>query len=102
MQIREVVTEFHFDCQVRKLSLKTIALYDRQLEYLAAYMENGTGITNIAEGRSIHIKKFLVGKADVGRKPQYINDLLKAFKVFFKFLAGEGFIQQNDLGAYFE
>ena len=27
MQIREVITEFHFDCQVRKLSPKTIALY---------------------------------------------------------------------------
>ena len=74
MQIREVITEFHFDCQVRKLSPKTIALYDRQLEYLAAYMENVTGITNIEEVRSIHIKKFLVDKADAGRKPQYIND----------------------------
>ena len=53
MQIREVITEFHFDCQVRKLSPKTIALYDRQLEYLAAYMENVTGITIIEEVRSV-------------------------------------------------
>ncbi len=95
MQIREVVTEFHFDCQVRKLSSKTIALYDRQLEYLAAYMENTTGITNIEEVRSIHIKKFLVGKTEAGRKPQYINDLLKAFKVFFKYCVQEGHIQTD-------
>lgn len=95
MQIREVVTEFHFDCQVRKLSPKTIALYDRQLEYLAAYMENMTGITNIEEVRSIHIKKFLVGKTEAGRKPQYINDLLKAFKVFFKYCVQEGHIQTD-------
>ena len=74
MQIREVITEFHFDCQVLKLSPKTIRLYDCQLEYLAAYMERMTGITNIEEVRSIHIKKFLVDKADAGRKPQYIND----------------------------
>ena len=65
MQIREVITEFHFDCQVRKLSPKTIALYDRQLEYLVAFMEESTGITIIEEVRSIHIKKFLVGKADL-------------------------------------
>ncbi len=95
MQIREVITEFHFDCQVRKLSSKTIALYDRQLEYLAAYMENMTGITNIEEVRSIHIKKFLVGKTEAGRKPQYINDLLKAFKVFFKYCVQEGHIQTD-------
>ena len=73
MQIREVITEFHFDCQVRKLSPKTIALYDLQLEYLAAYMENVTGITIIEEVRSIHIKKFLVSKSDAGRKPQFYN-----------------------------
>ena len=34
MQIREVIIEFHFDCQVRKLSPKTIALYDRQQVFL--------------------------------------------------------------------
>ena len=95
MLIREAITEFHFDCQVRKLSPKTIALYDRQLEYLAAYMENVTGITNIEEVRSIHIKRFLVGKADAGRKPQYINDLLKAFKVFFKYCLQEGYTQTD-------
>lgn len=95
MQIREAITEFHFDCQVRKLSPKTIALYDRQLEYLAAYMEQTTGITIIEEVRSIHIKRFLVGKADAGRKPQYINDLLKAFKVFFKYCVQEGHIQTD-------
>ncbi len=100
MQIREVITEFHFDCQVLKLSPKTIALYDRQLEYLAAYMENVTGITNIEEVRSIHIKKFLVGKADTGRKPQYINDLLKAFMVFFKYYIQEGHIQADPCAKY--
>lgn len=92
MKIREAITEFHFDNQVRKLSLKTIKLYDRQLEYLAAHLEQEAGITDLVDVRSIHIKKFLVGKADAGRKPQYINDLLKAFKVFFKYCVQEGHI----------
>ncbi len=95
MQIREVITEFHFDCQVRKLSPKTIRLYDCQLEYLAAYMERMTGITNIEEVPSIHLKKFLVDKSDAGRKPQYTNDLLKAFKVFFKYCLQEGYTQTD-------
>lgn len=45
MLIREAVTEFYFDCQIRKLSSKTIELYDRQLEFLSTYMGNATGIT---------------------------------------------------------
>lgn len=90
MLFRDVIAEFHFDCQVRKLSAKTIKLYDRQLEYLAAYIEKSAGITMIADVRSVHIKRFLVEKAEAGRKPQYINDLLKAFKVFFKYCHQEG------------
>lgn len=90
MLFRDVIAEFHFDCQVRKLSAKTIKLYDRQLEYLAAYIEKSAGVTMIADVRSVHIKRFLVEKAEAGRKPQYINDLLKAFKVFFKYCHQEG------------
>ena len=75
MQIREVITEFHFDCQVCKLSPKTIALYDRQLEYLAAYMENVTGITIIEDVGSIHIKMFPEDKADaVERRNSWMYD----------------------------
>ena len=95
MLFRDAVTEFHFDCQVRKLSAKTIKLYDRQLEYLAAYIEKADGITMLEEVRSVHIKRFLVGKAEAGRKPQYINDLLKAFKVFFKYCVQEEHIKTD-------
>lgn len=45
--------------------------------------------------RSIHIKRFLVEKAEAGRKPQYINDLLKAFKVFFKYCVQEEHIKAD-------
>lgn len=43
MQIREIITEFHFDCRVRKLSPKPIRLYDCQSEYPAAYLSQGKG-----------------------------------------------------------
>lgn len=95
MLFRDAVTEFHFDCQVRKLSAKTIKLYDRQLEYLAAYIEKADGIMMLEDVRSVHIKRFLVGKAEAGRKPQYINDLLKAFKVFFKYCVQEEHIKTD-------
>ena len=95
MLFRDAVTEFHFDCQVRKLSAKTIKLYDRQLEYLAAYIEKADGVTMLEDVRSVHIKRFLVGKAEAGRKPQYINDLLKAFKVFFKYCVQEEHIKTD-------
>ena len=33
-----------------------------------------------------HIKSFMAKMDDAGRKPQYINDLLKVFKTFFTYL----------------
>jgi len=32
---------------------------------------------------------------DAGRKPQYINDLLKVFKTFFTYLEFEGYIKTS-------
>lgn len=52
MQIREVVTAFHFEGQVRKLSPKTTALYDHRLEYPAGYLKNVAYIPDREEVRS--------------------------------------------------
>ena len=53
-------------------------MYDRQLEYLAAYMENVTGITK-------------------GKRPRYINNLLKVFKTFFNYMVKEGYVALTPL-----
>jgi len=38
------------------------------------------------------LKQFLVSMDDKGRKPRYINDLLKVFKTFFNYMKKEGYI----------
>ena len=95
MDISMVIQEFGFDCRIRKLSPKTIVNYQKQLVYLQRFLVEQHSITTIVAVRSLHIKQFLVMMDEKGRKPQYINDLLKVFKTFFNYCEKEGIVTVN-------
>lgn len=95
MYFDDAIVEFGFDCKARKLSLKTIENYRKQLVYLKRYLAEEYGIQEVEAVRSSHIKQFLVSLDDKGRKPRYINDLLKVYKTFFNYLKREGHIRER-------
>jgi len=94
MHFNDGIVEFGFDCKARKLSDKSISNYQKQLRYLLRYLEAEFQVNQVEEVRSFHIKQFLVDMADKGRKPQYINDLLKVFKTFFNYMKQEGYSER--------
>ena len=71
MLMSEEITEFGFDCNIRKLSPKTITNYQKQLKYLQRYLESEFGVKEVDAIKSIHIKQFLAMKDDQGRKARY-------------------------------
>jgi len=81
--------EFLFSMQARKLSGKTIANYSKQIDFLLRYAQNTYHVDTIENFSSQIIKEFLVSKMATC-KPQYVNDLLKAYKVFFRYIHQEG------------
>lgn len=85
----EGITEYGFDCKVRKLSPKTIDNYGKQLRYFQRYLQSEFEITQIEDVKPYHIKQFLAWMDDKGRQPRYINDLLKVFKTFFNYMVRE-------------
>lgn len=91
MLLSLLLQEFVFDCQARELSRNTIQNYKRQCQYLNNYLENELAIVNLEDVKPIHIKQFLVMMMNKGRKPQYINDLLKAFKCLYRYAFNEGY-----------
>lgn len=95
MFIGDLIQEYIFDCKVRKLTTKTIEGYRRMLGYLQDYLMENYGIDQAEDVRSIHVKHYLVSMAEKGRKPQYINDLLKVYKTFFGYCAEEDYIDRN-------
>lgn len=93
MLLSAVRDEFIFDCQSRKLAVKTVANYAKQIDYLLRFLEEKT-IKHIEDVEPKHIKEFLLIMGKSGRKPNYINDLLKAYKVFFRYAYNEGYTSE--------
>lgn len=95
MHFNEAILDYGFDCKARKLSEKTISNYQKQLRYLQLYLMDEYKISDVKDVRSHHIKQFMVMMDANGRKPRYINDLLKVFKTFFNYMKKEGHIKER-------
>ena len=95
MQFSDAILEYSFDCKVRKLSVKTIENYQKQLRYLQRYLEKEYRVAEVEDVKSYQIKEFLSMMDDKQRKPRYINDLLKVFRTFFSYLKAEGHIKSK-------
>ena len=92
MLLSAIRDEFVFHCQTRKLSPRTIKNYGKQIDYLLRFLEREHGISVIEDVSPRHIKEFLHNMLKAGRTTNYVNDLLKAFKVFFRYAFEEEYI----------
>jgi len=94
MLLSSVRDEFVFHCQCRKLSPRTIRNYGKQIDYLLRFLQQEHGISSIEDVSPRHIKDFLHSMLKAGRTTNYVNDLLKAFKVFFRYAFEEDYTDQ--------
>ncbi|MCL2386040.1 MAG: tyrosine-type recombinase/integrase [Defluviitaleaceae bacterium] len=93
MLLSVIKEEFLFNCQCRKLSDATIRNYSNQIGYLLNYLKAEKDVEEIEEAEPSHIKQFLLQMKRNGRSVNYFNDLLKAFKVFFRYAYEEGYAE---------
>ena len=95
MLLKDCKEEFIFDCQCRRLAAGTIRNYTGEIDYFFNYLQEKHGITQLEQVKSAHIREFLLAKQEEGKKPAYINDLLKAYKCLFKYLYQESYTAAN-------
>ena len=91
MLLTAVRDEFSFHCQCRKLSPRTIKNYTKQIDYLIRYLAQEHSITHIEDVEPKQIKSFLLTMSKTGHTANYVNDLLKAYKVYFRYAYEEGY-----------
>jgi integrase/recombinase XerD len=91
MLLSVIRDEFVFNCQCRRLSDKTIKNYSKQIDYLLNFLKQEKDVEEIEDVQTQYIKQFLLNMKKSGRKVNYLNDLLKAFKVFFRYAYEEGY-----------
>lgn len=93
MLLTAVRDEFTFHCQCRNLSPKTIKNYGKQIDYLIRYLDTEKGVAHIQDVEPNHIKNFLLQMKKTEHTANYVNDLLKAYKVFFRYAHNEGYTE---------
>ena len=93
MLLSLIKDEFIFNCKLRKLSERTIKNYGKQIDYLLTFLKTEKGVTEIEHTTTQHIKEFLMKMKVRGRTVNYFNDLLKAYKVYFKYAFNEGYAE---------
>lgn len=91
MLLEDVKNEFIFNCQCRKLSEKTCKNYGKQIGYLILFLKDKYDIVHIENVKSQHIKEFLMEIRKAGRTVNYFNDLLKVYKVYFRYAFEENY-----------
>ena len=92
MLLNDVREEFAFHCQCRNLSPRTIKNYGKQIDYLIRFLQE-KGIKHVQDVEPKDIKSFLLEMKRTKHTPNYINDLLKAYKVFFRYAYNEGYTE---------
>lgn len=93
MLLTAVRDEFIFHCECRKLSPKTIKNYGKQIDYLLNFLETEKSVRHIEDVEQKQIKAFLLNMSKAGRKANYVNDLLKVYKVFFRYAYEEEYTE---------
>lgn len=93
MTLEDLREEFLFHCRSRRLSPRTVKNYGKQITYLIGYLRNA-GVLDIEKVEARHIKAYLVSM-EKRHKPNYLNDLLKAFKVWLEYCHEEGYVSEN-------
>lgn len=83
MLLKDVLKEFLFDCEIRKMSSRTIKSYKNNNQRFFNFIEGEFDVTELEEVSHLHIKqyfKFLISK---GVSEVYVNGRFKRLRDFF-------------------
>lgn len=95
MLLKEVLTKFIFDCEIRKMSSRTIKSYKNNNQRFFNFIEGEFDVTELEEVSHLHIKqyfKFLISK---GLSEVYVNGILKCLRAFFVYCVKEEYLLKS-------
>lgn len=97
MELKKLISEFLWECEIRKYSSKTIKGYRNNLTYIANYFEQSLELLLIEEIGTPQIRQYFKYQSSKGRKATYLNGQIKVLRAFFKYLIQEEYIQRNPM-----
>lgn len=95
MQLKDVLEEYIFDCELRKLSHRTIKSTRNNNLRLFTFLANTKQVYELEEVTRNHVQSFIKYMIKTGHKETYINGLLKSFRGFFRYCEDEEYIKES-------
>lgn len=95
MLTKHCLQEFILDCQLRRLSPRTVKGYHNNTLNFLIYSEKHYEITEVEEIRTVHIKQYIQYLLNKKLTASYINGILKSLRAFFHFAVQEEYIYAN-------
>ena len=82
MLINDALKEFIFDCEIRKISPRTLKSYRNNNLRFFNYIKKEFNIMELEEFSHLHIKKYFRFLIDKGLTETYANGILKCMRPF--------------------
>lgn len=95
MKAIECADEFRLECELKRLSKRTIKGYYNNIMLCLNYMQKHFDITEIEDIRTPHLKKYIQYLIARKLSPSYANNILKSLRSFFKYAVNEQYISIN-------
>lgn len=92
--LEDAIDEFLIDCKVRNLSDRTISTYENNLRKLLLLLKN-VDVISVKQIKRPIMQAIILEMRTEGLKTAYINTILKAWKVLYKYLYESGYIKEN-------
>ena len=93
----DVLKEFLFDCQMRKLSERALKGYRNNNLALFRFIENEYQVKEWEEVSRLHIRQYVKLLTEKELKESYINGLIKCYRAYFDYCVREGYITRNPI-----
>ncbi len=95
MLLEEVLKEFVFDCEIRKMSIRTIKNYKNNNQRFFNFIEGEFDVTELEEVSHLHIKKYFKFLISKGLSEVYVNGILKCLRAFFVYSVKEDYLLKS-------
>lgn len=95
MLINDALQEFIYDCEIRKISPRTLKSYRNNNLRFFNYVKQEFNIMELEEFSHLHIKKYFRFLIDKGLTESYANGILKCMRALFVYCINEEYVLVN-------
>jgi integrase/recombinase XerD len=93
--LADVLKEFLFEIKIRNYTPRTQKGYKNNNALFHNWLNNEYSITELEEVTHLHVKQYITYLQKKGRKPTYINGILKTIRAFYEYCVAEGYCSKN-------